>query len=615
MARKYYLEWKNTENVLYRVDIQSDDYTGSETELNGYGLLSRSSSDIFQPLQITALDLYLEADTTRQLTDIVESEDRYWSIYLYEDGSEKFRGYISTDEIEQSFATDVWEIHIECRGAMGFLEDLSFVDDIGGHYTGYETFINTISKALKRGYNYTSDAMNILISSGLTLSDNSVFEENTYLDMATFIDSNNDAKSCSEVLTELLFSLGLYAIQHNGDILICSVYNYTNLLSSSLSYREYDQDGVFIGTGSFPTSIYQRIGNEVSSADVIHVNSNQSYVSKKYIQSIRSKHTFNYREQIIPNGELIASGSGPYSTQFWTITGEGESFVDGVLIDGKELVTQSVLAMTSTPITLKEGNLLKVTLKHEYVDDPTQLDIRFTLNGVSTYTLRKYGGQNQSFWELGSNNDFRISPTGEGIEEGYFEHIIDIPQLPIDGDLTIEYYTPIFGSNHTVNSKVVVTGVLCESLSDSETGLQYTVNRTDNNKGSVPDVIDIPIATSDTSAILNTFFDSIGDVIETVKFNGGSLIKSLDLVTLNNIYLGEDRRKEFKGDIKGKIEDFTPKRIDSLGGGYILLNYSKDLRTDVSNCTLMQTTKNFVGATFENEEEIVYSKTVEPKIV
>ena len=617
MARRYYFSWKDVNETLYRVDISSDLYTGAELEINGYGTISRNTNDdIYQAIQSTILDLTMIATLDDPLEDIYNEDDRYWSVILYKDSVEQFRGMIESQEVEQDFVSDSWEIRVECIDAIGILENFAFVDTGGLHWTGSDTVMGTIAKAVKRGFRDQTEALGFLVNTGLTLSDNSVFQENAYVDMEVFFDDNDEPNSCKEVVEQLLESMGCVMFQYLGDWVILNVEFWADMISLNVTYREYDEDGTYLSASSFgaPFASNRDIGSHINGNAIFHVNKNQSYINRKYYQTVRLLHNYEYKDQIVPNGE-IEGGTAGVSMPKWTLDlTYADPATDQILLLGVATNPEIEPAATTQAIKLNEGAVIKITMLMEYFDAPFRQDIEIKLdNGTSTRYYRKNFGAAQIQWQS-SQAYFTFNESLEGIEVGQFTHTIEVEALPFDGDLTITFLTPQMDSPWSSGSGSIIHYCHIEAVQVEE-GIEKTSNRTDNDTGQVPDVKEIRFATTDTSVIKNTFFDSSGDFIEFVKFDGGSNTSSLQALIDSKMELFKGRFSVFSGDVMGNIDNITPNSINTLGSVYLLTRYSKDLRTDISSMELTQINRTVAGVTRTNTSRIVYSKSIKPKIV
>ena len=620
MAAKYELQWKDIDGLDCYLSIGFLLYEGGKTQLKGQVSISQDASDdLYQAIRSTLLTINIVTDTTQDLSELWEQDERYWDVFYSRDSVEIFRGYLANEEVEQPFNADVWTITLEARDALGFLEDLAFVDgDTGLNWTDNKTVIETIADCIYRGYGQPLLAMDIYASTGFTLQDDSNFETNAYVEMDAFLDDNGEPQSCKEVLEAMLEALGCTIFMYRGKYVVVNIELWTTLLQSNLDYRIYDETGTYQSADAWPVSATkQRIGSDISygTLETYHVNQNTSYIDKKFYTSVRLKQVFEYRDQIIPNGEMETEGAGPYTIANWTLeAGEAEAFSDGIVIQGYELSSEIVDAATSDTMTLKAGNRLQLTLEVEYVDDPTQQEIEVELVGsTETYYLRKNVGQSTVTWtEVVSV--IRLDQSINGIEEGVFTHVIDFPDLPIDGDLTIVLRSASFGGDFSVNSETVVRGVLMEAIEDIEEGIEWTAERTDNTTGSIPDVREVRFASADSSVYKNTFFDSAGALLDHPKFDGTGTTSTLYRLAQSILTLRRGRFIDLTGDMKGDVEFMTPKRMDTIGGNYVLGSYDKDLSTDIASVSLFGYNKNATGATTSITSRIVYKESVKPKI-
>lgn len=628
MAIRYQIKWNDIDENQYTCDIAHIWYTGATTQIDGWGSISFDAGEnLWQPIRSRAVELNLVATTAEDLSDLFDQEDRYWDVVLYKNGVEQFRGNLDTDEVEQPYNSDVWVIKAEARDALGWLEDLAFVDTGGLQWTGSDTVMSTLAKAIKRGYDQPIFALPFRVLTGWTLANDSSFIENAYLEQDLFLDNNDEPESCKKVVEDILKSMGCVIFQKDTHLYIINTYLWATTTNTAFTLDEYDADGVSLGSTyeAYGVGARQKIGSHIHNNplnEVFHVNESTSYFHKKFIHSVRNSHKYELRDQILPNGEIITEGTGPYTLPKWTVVpAETAIAPDLLIVKGYEFDNERVLAATSASMELKQGNQLRITFEVEYVDDPTEMAFKVKLvDGGDTYYYAKNVGQSNAEWKKNATGDWQIlhfSPSTEGIEQGFFTHVVDVVPLPVDGTMTLEVHSPVYGAAFVLNeSQINISSISIEGVEIAEEGKEYTSSRTDNSKGRVLELEEIRLGNADTSVIKNAYYDSNGDLINLtgIKYNGAVDIMHRSL-NKQKILLFQERTHVIDGEFKGDIDNLKVKRMDEFGNtSYMVSSWGLDLTTGISRCKIIGMNTNATGDTYLHEDRYVYKQSVKPKI-
>lgn len=621
MAVKYYFENENLEGDVYVGEFSNPSYVGDPIEINGDCFLSKDLSDNpFQPVQAKSCDVRLLATVEQPLDDIYNEDDRYWLFQLKKDGNLVFQGYASTEEMEQPYTAREWELNFSCLDHLSYLEQFGYYDAAGLPYTGSDTIFNIIQKCLEKGFNLTSEKLPFRLYHSLQYDSGSVFE-NLYLDQGQFYDEDGEAEDCLKIVNDILKSLGCFLEQYEGYFYIISVVDFAKLLATPITLDQYLANGTSDGTYVLSsTQSIQRIGSEIyGSVDIFHVNRNQSFYKKKFYNTFRTRHDFDYADQILPNGDLIQSGG---SMPDWTLATGASVNGDTVEISGVELAASTAVALTSSKVSVRQNDKLTLAIDVEYVDDPTQVFYQLLLTDTVS-------GDDYSFYmairvdqDANSRGEWLQLPVGglveyrlalEFVSEGEYIHEITTTAIPEDGNIQFIAWRPIFGGAFTASSKSILSSVTLSGLELPIEAEEYTYSRTDKTTGAVPDVYDIRFNTSDRSILQNIYKDSSGDPISGLETPGGGTVSLLSRICFNHITLFQENQIVFKGDVKNN-NGLTPKRIDNLGSPYITVRESKNIISNISQCQHISLSLND-SPPLNGELRRIYKETTKPKIV
>lgn len=616
MATRYRFLFTDTSGDQYEGVIRNINYSGPETIVNGSASLQYDLSDnVFQPIQAKTCNISLLATTLEDLSDIYNEVDRYWNFRLSINGVQEFTGYISTEDMEQSFSSSKWVLNFDAYSPLTYLENFGYYDSSGLPFSGDESLINIIVNCLNKGFNENSERLGIRAYHYLDVNGNDLFQ-NTYLDQGQFYDEDGEAEDCKQVLSDILKSLGCFIFQWDFTWYILPVTTWRDLIITPITFISYGPTGIVTGSHTLNTNGgAQRIGDKPNGAPIHHINENQSFYIKRFYNNFRIRHDFDYALQILPNGELVGSGA---TMPNWTLQTDATVVGDTIEIDGKELVSEEVLAATSSTVSLKENDVLEVDILAEYVDDPTEQTFKIILEGDSgtDYTYRLLQPLEDS---ENVEGEWLALPVGGSVHdsiefkpiEGEMTHLVELQALPEDGDLYVEVYTGIFGSAHTASSKTILKHFKIKAKEQPIEAEQFTYSRTDVNTGEVPEPYEIRFNTSDRNILRNIFKDSLGVALANFQKDAAN-VTMVD--ELGRMFLGiySENQKVFSGGVFGNVEALTPKRIDSVGSPFIITSFNKDLQQNTSSLTLWEVF--FDVPSFTKETERVFKNPIKPNI-
>lgn len=635
MASRYFGSWTDTEGNEYEWRINGQLYisTAEFVDVADIRWGFDAGEDIFQPIRAHYVNLSLVATTAQDLDDLFTEEDNYWYLFLEKNGQEIFRGGISTENSEQPFDTDVWVIELEARDALGWLDDLAFVQTNGTPWTGSQSVIKTIARALQRGYGDAGYEMSIKATSTFSLTDDTSFLQNAYVEMDSFVDEDGEPQKCLDVVQELVGSIGCTIFQYQGVMYLMNIYEWQRLSLGDLTAEVFLSDGTFTGLDTFPGGgliSQQNVGTlSVNDSDVIHVNRALTYLNGRPTYSTKWYHEFELRENIIRNGELEAPEEepGPYTMPFWTLQATRAVATKSTInIDGA-YGNAFLLAAESDPIKLRKGNTITLEIDVEFGlagNDPELVIIQIEIdNGVDdpwyfvgsapagTGTWYQFDGGVIVFsWVY-----YLVTQPSDVQDNAFVRYTIDLGGMPITGDFNIRLYQPEYTGSSNPADLMIVREVIASATSNIEEGVEWSAFRNDTKNGKVQDVREVRFSTSDSAALKNTFYDVNDAVITTIKRPPVGVSESLleANATLEH-WLKYNRTKLIQEEVQGPIEHYMPKSLLDLGGKYLMTYMEKNLATDVASITLVGVSEPTAAAQTDTEEVYRLKDTIKPKI-
>ena len=410
-----------------------------------------------EPVRGSGLKIDLDANSNLTFYDLYSEEERTFSVVYTRATDVLFNGWLSPEGIYESLVSDKWIISLDCTDGLGFLANLSYVEEATGlTFVGKQSLLEIIVNCLKR----TKTPQNILTSvkiyyDGLNQSLNPF--SNIYFNSDRFIkDDKGDTKmNCEEVLKSVLEPFGLVITAYKGEWLIYSPNSLVE--SSSQIFFQYDSDGVALSNTSRTIDFAFDLGSQIDSYYPHHVNGNQQKTIKSAIGAFRINYKYGLVKSFFTN-LFLKNFNGVVDE--WTINDSTKltfpSNNMGLILESlpfstgfPPVITQPTKIITLDSVSFIAGNQITFNIEYyvlEEIFNPSKINIHFKVvltDGNSFYYLK-----NNSEW---SNNSDTNSISGSNAKSVF--SINSLP-LPIDGDIYIELYTPIITINATYHTLV-----------------------------------------------------------------------------------------------------------------------------------------------------------------
>ena len=386
--------------------------------------------------------------------------------------------------------------------------------------------------------------------------------------------------------------------------------------SGGRAFADYGTDGTFVRNVT-ERGLTREIGNQ-STHEIFHCSENQEIGNKRSVDTFKVRHDHEYGDQLIPNGEMIALGTPPNATMpLWSVNGNvatvGDDFVS---IEGVEQIlgaswTPTESAATSTGIDVKEGESFTIKAELFFIDRPVHQQFTISLNNFELnefYTLGRNG------WVEGG-----VFSRFETDSAGGITYDIEVPPLPVDGNLVINFRQGLFHpDDHTISSSTLINSVTMTSRSGIIAGLEFTFKKTEPKREKVKDTDNIRIATSDNESLKNVFHDASGNQITAINFpfNGTnySNLGSGHYITFVRAIMQQKKQREFFGDVFGDVPLLGSLDYIGISDNMVPIEHSYDSANNITTIRARQLddTQDLDG---EITEETVYSETVKPTIV
>ena len=187
MAIKYFSEFTDDVNVLHRIEISSTTFAGSATEITADCSLDYpEEKDTQEAIKPCGLTINLLASDNLTFNDLYSEEERTFNVVYKRNNIVLFNGWLSSDGLYESYVYDKWYLELNCIDGLGFLKDLSYVDNSNGvTFVGKQSALEIIINCLKRT-NLTNDlrtSVNINYTglSGVNVLDNIYFNTERFI--------------------------------------------------------------------------------------------------------------------------------------------------------------------------------------------------------------------------------------------------------------------------------------------------------------------------------------------------------------------------------------------------------------------------------------------------
>lgn len=614
----YYLEYTDIKGVTNRLNIYSSTYVGSPILVKGaVELTYADTKDVLECVRGNGLRVSLDANTDLDFSDLYTENERTFRVEYLRDDSNIFNGWLTPDGLYEDFVADKWIISLDCVDGLGFLKNLSFVDANGFNFTGNQKELDIVANALKRtGLNLNINTNIDIYYSGLTETLDIL--DNTFLNTNRFIKDDDDTiMDCEEVLRSVLEPYGACITQLDGEWYI---YKPNTLYDNSeATFFRYDKDGVALTPSTKTIDFEIEVGSDINNFYPCHANSNQSFKTESSLGAYRVNYKYGLVKSFLSN-ELLSSSGGVIddwtinSTTYFSIPASELGFNLDVVPTG-----DSVLNLTSDVITVVSGDLISYEFRYTttiFDNVPSNEEPLFyytiKLTGTSdTYYLGLDG------WQLTSYPLTDNIPTVVG-ETRILK--VEPEAVPIDGDITIQIYTPFYQDNATgatVEIYVKYLSLYPQKIGNDSNikGEFHTIQRKNYFTSKIENVKEIYNGDNGTDAYLGTIYETDGTT-PTTKWNRKGVTESkplLQIMVEERIRLLSKPSRIFTGDIYGFVNYLSIFKINGFNNIFMPIALSYNSVTNITSITVKEI---FNDSTIETIYELTfdYGNVVKPTI-
>ena len=618
---KYRLAYYDIVNIEHKCYIYDDNYTDSPIDIKGTVYLDYTSVDNnLDVVRSQGLRVELEANTNLNYSDLYAEEEKSFLVEYYRDGVLKFKGWLNPEGWFEDFVSDEWVVSFDCIDGLGYLNNLSFVEDSGLSITGKIKQSEALFKALKR----TGIEKNMYISIDIRytgLSSVAPILDNVYVIAERYIKDDGDTfMSCEEVIKDILEPYGAVLTSFSDGWYI---YKPNELFSKdSLTFTKYDLDGV---SYQYVNKNFKKdIGSQLNNYDVFHCSENQRIEVKPSIGAYRISYKYGIVKSFVGNDYLISN--------------------DGVTIDGYPNISTVYL---QTPFPIGTGgvtfdNKTQATsvwnLKSEEIilDGSVSVDIE-----MDWYTLTSYVKARYKIY-VGDK------PLPDGTANVYYlqddltwgvvndpEHILEsaitrgtkleitTPPVPFTGNsyLYIGIHTPYRTPFELGESELrfLTVSPSENSFGSPKNGEFHTFKRISKPSAQVKDIKEVATGDNPTDIYLGTTYKS-DQLTPTETWNRKGFTEEKPLLRI----MGEETMRMhqlptrvFSGDVFNYLDILSVISIEDVDGRFMINEYSYNTRQNTTSLKMRQV----LGAELSDQDDdkfyetgTDYGNTVKPTI-
>mgnify|MGYP006085112797 CR=1 FL=1 len=623
MALKYWFEFTDVKTIVHRVEISDATFTGDSTQIYGSCSLDYSETkDTLEPVRGSGLQIDLEANSALTFYDLYSEEERTFSVVYTRANEILFNGWLSPEGIYESLVSDKWIISLDCTDGLGFLANLSYVEDATGvNFVGKQTLLEIVVNCLKR----TKTPQNILTSvkiyyDGLDQTLNTF--DNVYFNANRFIKDDKDTiMNCEEVLKSVLEPFGAVITSFKGEWLI---YKPNSLVDfSSQIFFTYDNLGVALSPIIKTIDFAFDLGSQIDNYYPHHANGNQQKTIKSAIGAYRINYKYGLVKSFFNNLYLRSETTFPLLyIEEWTIDDinnlEFPANNLGFRLDiipFSSPATLSTLVLTSDSFNFDAGNIIEFNSSFRFYGNNDLFNSRVIVyfrvvltDGTDTYYLANNGE-----WINSSNYIF------EDVRDEVINLKITSNNMPIAGSVKIEIWRPLKLEFPGVGDEVLISkcgfSPAGRELDDIK-GENHTFQRELKPSSKIKDVKEVYNGDNPSDTYVGAIYKA-DSTTTTDKWTRQGAQETEPLLKI----MGEERMKMYskplqvyKGDVYGYFNYLSLVTINGLTGKFMPTTYSYNALSNITSLELMEVLNTDILSDVDYQFTFDYGNVVEPTI-
>ena len=611
MALKYWFEFTDVKTIVHRIEISDATFTGDSTQIYGSCSLEYSQTkDTLEPVRGSGLKIDLDANSDLTFYDLYSEEERTFSVVYTRGNDTLFNGWLSPEGIYESLVSDKWIISLDCTDGLGFLANLSYVEDATGlTFVGKQSLLEIIVNCLKR----TKTPQNILTSvkiyyDGLTQTLDPF--ANVYFNADRFVKEDKGATimNCEEVLKSVLEPFGAVITAYKGEWLI---YKPNSLFdASSQVFFAYDSLGVALGAPSRTIDFSFDLGSQINNYYPHHVNGNQQKTIKSSIGAYRINYKYGLVASLLGN-EFLNINNG-------VLTGY-------TILNSNAVTLGSEKGFTITKDPSTPFNVLETV--GDTVDIATELTLTIVHKTSSTeVTSARVSLQledNGTFYHC--NGGSWLSGTGSTTFRSLsvdVTSVIKTPPTPVDGVvkvivLTNNLFVPPGSTPPAIDQQVEYISINLEPTEQNLIeGENHTFQRELKPSSKIKDTKKVFNADNPADIYIGTVYKADGTTPTDswTRFGASETKYILQIMGEERMKMYSKPLQVYSGDVYGYFNYLSIVTINNLTGKFMPTRYNYDAFTNVTSLELTEVLNTDIISDIIYEITFDYGNVVEPTI-
>lgn len=630
---KYSIQYTDVVGNEFTCDISNVTYTGPTIILPGSCVLNSAFADeAYGALWGKSLSINVLATIEEPLSDLWQDDEYFWTVTFKKGAQIKFVGYLTSEGVFESYNTDKWELNLEAIGPLGVIKDLAYLQPTTGNpYVGFATLAQVIARILTRGFNLSSERLEIYTFAGINAVNEIANSPGGFFDYANIdqsiftLDEGETYQDCQLILEELLSSLALSIFQENGKWYILPRHREAN--ATGLAMKVFDADGALLRSETV-LNLKTTIGNQIGidPAPLYHCSENQQLSMRRSVDTFALEHISEYVDQILDNPTIVNDGN---TAANWTMQGVGtrvEVGNGGAFLKGRRSNNlQSLITFISDQYQLRENQAFEVRLKTTIIEPhlhlwPVEIILEDSVvNGRTWY----YTGDS---WTTDAGGQFdRTRAYLESQNQHDVDFVIPLSPLPADGLISINFCEPLFlelgNSTYQLTGNELVILNSCElvPVDGILEGRKRVFKKTDPKRERVKDNEEIRWNTHDDLSLKNVFFepDLITRISKVKNFGGPFPFNEAQLIyytTFARALITQRKSLIFTGNVFGEVSFLGAKNYLGISDNMVVLEYRYDTARNITFLKCIEIDQNF---TLEGEiiNLPIFTTGIKPTIV
>ena len=617
MALKYSIEYPDVKDVVHRLEIYDDSYAGAEIEVEGAVFFDHAETD--DPLECLrgqGLRVELEANSSLTFSDLYSEEQQTFQVIYKRNSVTLFNGWLNPNGWFESYVQDQWRVSFDCVDGLGFLSELSFVDNTtGAPFTDIKTQLEIIALALER----TGIQQNINVDIQIYytgLSATSILASVNARTKRYKEEDRETITSCEDVIRDVLEPYGACITSHEGEWFI---YKPNQIFSSAtLTYYRYDYQGTALSPATATKDISFSLGSEIDGFYPHHCSGNQQIRFANSIGAYRINYKYGDTQALL--GNPFFEGTDPLDD--WSTTSATNLTFDnpGVTFLGPT-GTKTTIENLATEISgLAAGDVITWGYMLFCTLPPTagfemDWEIQIISTDASDGNLR-YLSSNGKTWRTDSTAE-NIIHTYSGGGVAYSKQADPLPQA---GKVKIKLLSASTYGGAPVAFDLEVSEFTVIATTDTEENIEgefHDFQRTTKPAKEVKDIVEVLTGDSASDKYVGTLYKADTTTPTTTWYRTGITEEKgiLQIMGEETLRLSASVSKVFRGDVFGYMPFLSRVIIDGFPGEVFMpIKWSYDTRSNIISAELRQIYGGeLVDISYKTYFD--YGETVKPTIV